>query len=183
MKVDFDNWANHIQSIRYFWQNGSCSLEKGEMYYQNASILVNQFNIGITSNFQIGGGIMPLFLFAGLPTPVWITTKLSIPIKKAMVNIGVGGLLGTVLGEDNTKFGMLSGTATIGSKDHNLSFSVGCGYALEYWIPDLVYSFSAVQRTGSKARFLTENYIVNTDEGLNMLSMIGGRRIIGKYSF
>lgn len=175
-------WADHMQSTRYFWQPSGYGLKKGEGYYQNVWILFNQFSVGVSDNFLVGGGMMPLFLFGGAPTPVWVTPKFSIPIKKDKLNIGVGGLFATVLGESGTSFGIAYGTMTVGSKDHNASFGVGYGYAGSNWASTPTISFSMIQRTGSKGYFVTENYFIGLDADYFILSMIGGRRIIGNHA-
>jgi len=100
-------WFENPQSTRYFWQPNGYGLRKGEAYYQNVWIFFNQFSYGVTDNFLIGAGIVPLFLFAGTSTPVWITPKLSIPIVKDKFNVGVGGLMGTVIGEAESGFGLV----------------------------------------------------------------------------
>lgn len=175
-------WADHMQSTRYFWQPSGYGLKKGEGYYQNVWILFNQFSVGVTDNFLLGGGMIPLFLFAGSPTPVWLTPKVSIPIKADKLNLGAGGLFATVLGEQDTNFGILYGTITIGSKDKNVSFGAGYGYAGSNWATAPTFSLSVLQRTGSKGYFLMENYILGIDGDIGVLSMIGGRRIIGQHS-
>src|SRR6188474_1353815 len=92
-------WFENPQSTRYFWQPNGYGLKKGEAYYQNVWIFFNQVSYGVTDNFLIGAGMVPAFLFAGAPTPVWITPKFSIPVVKDKLNVGVGGLMGTVIGE------------------------------------------------------------------------------------
>lgn len=176
-------WADHMQSTRYFWQPNGYGLKKGEGYYQNVWILFNQFSVGVTDNFLIGGGLMPLFLFGGGPTPVWLTPKFSIPVKKDKVNIGAGALLGTVLGVgegSKTSFGIPYGTLTLGSRDKNISLGVGYAYAGGEWASSPTFTFSALVRTSQKGYFITENYFIGTSDSFVMLMMLGGRRIIGQ---
>lgn len=135
-------WADHLQSTRHFWSPNGYGLKKGEAYYQNVWIFFNQFSVGVTDNILIGGGIIPLFLFAGSPTPVWITPKVSFPIVKDKVNIGAGGLFATVLGEDNTNFGILYGTSTFGPRDKNVTVGVGYGYANGSWASKPTFTLS-----------------------------------------
>ena len=175
-------WGDHMQSTRYFWQPSGYGLKKGEGYYQNVWIFFNQFSIGVSDKFLIGGGIIPLFLFAGAPSPVWVTPKLSIPVQQDKLNLGVGGLFATVLGESDSNFGIAYGTVTIGSKDHNASFGLGYGYAGSSWSRTPAFSFSLLQRTGPKGYFVMENYFLDVDTDFFILSMIGGRRIIGNHA-
>ncbi|MDH5397361.1 MAG: hypothetical protein OEX02_04400 [Cyclobacteriaceae bacterium] len=196
-------WPEDIQATRYFWAPNGYGLKKKEGYYQNIWVLWNQVAYGATDRFSIGGGIIPLFLFDGAPTPVWITPKVSLPLKKDKVNLGTGALLGSVLGEKN-EFGILYGMMTFGSRDKNMSLGYGNGFIHdrsggEYWDDNLqdwvvttdpvtnhinMISCSFIARGGPKGYFLSENMFVfggNNDGGDNDnfgLISIGGRRII-----
>lgn len=175
---DGNYWFDNPQSTRYFWQPNGYGLKKGEGYYQNVWILFNQVSVGITDNFLVGVGIVPLFLFAGGSTPVWIAPKLSIPIKNEKLNMGAGALMGTVLGEEEANFGIAYGTVTVGSRDKNFSLGLGYGYAGSDWADAPTISFSAMIRTGQRGYFLTENYYIGSSEEDIMLFFIGGRRLI-----
>lgn len=177
---DGEYWFENPQSTRYFWQPNGYGLKKGEGYYQNVWIFFNQVSVGVTDNFLIGAGIVPLFLFAGSPTPIWLAPKLSIPIKKDKLNMGAGALMGTVLGEEDTSFGIAYGTVTVGSRDKNFSFGLGYGYAGGDWADAPTISFSAMIRTGQRGYFLTENYYIGSGGDDLMIFFIGGRRMIDK---
>jgi hypothetical protein len=175
---DGEYWFDNPQSTRYFWQSNGYGLKKGEGYYQNAWILFNQFNYGITDNISIGAGILPLFLFAGAPTPVWITPKVSLPIAKDKFNVGVGGLIGTVLGADEAGFGFAYGTGTLGDRNTNVSLGLGYGYASGNWADAPLVTLSAMIRTGKRGYILTENYYIGTPEEDLLMFFVGGRRLI-----
>lgn len=171
-------WFENPQSTRYFWQPNAYGLKKGEGYYQNVWILFNQVSVGITDNFSIGAGIVPLFLFAGASFPVWITPKVSIPIKRDKVNVSAGALMGTVLGEEDSNFGIAYGTITFGSRDKNVSIGGGYGYAGGDWADSPTFTLSAMIRTGKRGYFITENYYIGSAEEDIMLFFFGGRRMI-----
>jgi hypothetical protein len=171
-------WFDNPQATRYFFAPNGYGLKKGEGYYQNVWVLVNSFAVGVTNNISIGGGIVPLFLFAGSPTPVWITPKLSIPISKNKVNLGAGGLIGTVIGEDNSGFGILYGISTFGSKDNNVSVGFGYGYAGGDWAKSPMINLNAMFRFGARGYFITENYYMKIDETTTLILSFGGRHII-----
>ena len=175
-------WADHMQSTRHFWSPNGYGLRKGEAYYQNVWIFFNQFSVGITDNILLGGGIIPAFLIAGTPTPVWITPKVSFPVVKDKVNIGVGGLFATVIGEDNANFGIAYGTATFGPRDKNVTVGVGYGYAGNSWASSPTFSLSYIARVGRKGYFISENYLISVDNDYLFLGMIGGRSILGNSS-
>jgi len=173
-------WFSNPQSTRYFWSPNAFGLPKGEGYYQNIWVLWNQFAYGVTNNFSLGGGIIPLFLFAGAPTPVFATAKFSIPVIKNKFNLGAGAIAGTVLGESGTGFGIMYGISTFGSPDNNVT--VGLGYAFaggEIQSTPLI-NMNGMFRVSSKGYIITENYFIAVDgETVAMLSL-GGRSIIKK---
>jgi hypothetical protein len=143
-------------------------------------VLFNQVIIGVSDNFTVGAGIVPLFFFAGASTPVWITPRVSIPIKKERIGIAAGGLFGTVLGEEESGFGIVYGVTTFGSRDSNVSIGLGYGYASGDFADAPTISFSGMWRTGPRGYFMTENYYIGTADEDVILISVGGRRILGK---
>jgi hypothetical protein len=158
--VNNEIWLPNPQSGRYFWAPNGYGLEKGSSYYQNIWVLYNQVSFSISNNFSMGGGIIPLFLFAGAATPAWIIPKVSIPVTKDKVNIGTGALLGTILGEEFTAFGLLYETTTFGSRDKNFSIGFAYGFAGGDWMARPIINFSTMLRAGPKGYFISENYII-----------------------
>ncbi len=172
-------WFENPQSTRYFWSPNGYGLKKGEGYYQNIWVLWNQFSYGLTDYFSIGAGIIPIFLF-GAPTPVFITPKFSIPIKKDKFNIGAGAIVGTVLGEEGTGFGILYSNATFGSRDANVSIGAGAMFAGGEWAPSPLINFSGMFRVTNRGYFITENYLVSDGDFTVVMLSAGGRWIIKK---
>lgn len=166
-------WAENPQATRYFWGPNGFGLKKGEGYYQNVWVLFNQVSVGITDQVSIGLGIVPLFLFDGTSTPVWVTPKISIPIKKDAFSLGGGVLAGTVIGEDAGLFGIAYGTTTFGNRDKNLSVGLGYGFADGDWASIPAISISGMLRIGKRGYLLTENYII---EDVGIISF-GGRTV------
>ena len=118
-------WFDNPQASRYFWAPNGYGIKKGEGYYQNVWILVNQWTFAPSNNFSLGIGTIPLFFFGGAPTPIWMTAKFSVPLKQDKINLGAGILSGTVLGEEETGFGIAYGILTFGSRDKNASLGLG----------------------------------------------------------
>ncbi len=176
-------WHRNIQSARYFWSPNGYGLKKGEGYYQNYWVLFNQVSYGFTNNFSVGIGMVPLFLFGGTATPIWITPKFSAPIVKDKVNIGVGGIFGAALGE-SAGFGLAYGTTTFGSRDKNMSVGLGWGYVDGDWASTPLINISGIIRVGKKGGYImTENYFINvgTEEFMALVS-IGGRNLVNSIS-
>jgi hypothetical protein len=175
---DGELWFDNPQATRYFWQANGYGLKKGEGYYQNVWIFFNQVSYGITDNLSIGAGIVPMFLFAGTSTPVWITPKLSIPVVENKFNVGAGALVGTVLGETDAGFGIVYGTATAGDRNTNVSLGLGYGYVSGDLADVPTVNLSAMIRTGQRGYLLTENYFIGTADEDAILLSFGGRRLI-----
>lgn len=176
--IDGKYWMENPQSTRYFFSPNAYGLKKGEGYYQNVWVMVNSFAVGVSDYFSIGGGVVPLFLFAGAPTPVWITPKFSIPVAREKFNLGGGALMGTVLGEEDTGFGILYGISTLGSRDKNVSLGLGYGYAGGDWARAPLINLNTMIRFGPKGYFISENYFIHTAGTTALIFTVGGRHII-----
>ncbi|KAF0238781.1 MAG: hypothetical protein FD181_782 [Prolixibacteraceae bacterium] len=173
-------WSENPQSTRYFWSPNGYGLKKGEGYYQNIWVLWNQFAYGATDYFSFGGGIIPLFLFDGSPTPVFLTAKFSIPVVENKFNIGAGGIMGTVLGEEETGFGILYGLSTVGTPDNNVTVGMGYGFAGGEWAKSPMINVNGMFRVSSRGYFITENYIISAGGESVVVISLGGRSIIKK---
>jgi len=173
-------WFPNPQSTRYFWSPNGYGLKQGEGYYQNIWVLWNQFAYGLSDNFSIGGGIIPLFLFGGTPTPVFITAKFSIPVVENKFNIGAGAIAGTILGEEETGFGILYGLSTFGTPDNNVTVGMGYGFAGGEWASSPMININGMFRVSSRGYFITENYYINAGGENVVLITLGGRSIIKK---
>lgn len=122
--------------------------------------------------------MVPLFLFAGTATPFWVVPKFSIPVKKDRFNLGTGAFLGTIIGEESGIFGLLYGTATIGSRDNNFSFGMAYGFLDDQWADIPIFNVSAMSRLSTKSYFISENYIISADGETGVMLSAGGRSII-----
>lgn len=173
-------WAENPMAFRYFIGNSGYTLKKGAAYYQNAWVFVNNFDIGLTDRFSLGIGTVPLFLFAGSATPVWLTPRVSLPIESDKVNFGIGGLVGTTLGTgNNVSFGYGFGNLTLGDKNKNLTIGVGYGFADGELSERPTFSFSGMIRTGKRGYIITENYLLSTGFDTVPILSLGGR-FVGK---
>ncbi len=168
----------NLQATRYFWAPNGYGLRAGEGYYQNLWVLFNQASIGITDNISMGLGLMPLFLFNGTSSPVWITPKISVPVIADKFNLGGGALMGTVIGEKDAGFGIIYGVSTLGSRDRNVTIGLGYGYAAGSWANTPLFNFSGTWRLGKNSYFLTENYFISVEDETISLFSAGGRLML-----
>ena len=171
-------WFDNPQSTRYFFSPNGYGLKKGEGYYQNIWVLMNSFAVGINDYISVGGGLVPLFLFGGAPTPVWITAKVSVPVTKDKFNVGAGILAATALGESSGGIGIFYGIATLGSRDKNVSLGVGYGFSGGSVSNTPILNLNGMLRVGARSYLLSENYFFTDGSSDAGIIMIGGRQII-----
>lgn len=166
------------QTARYFFSPNGYGLHAGEAYYQNVWVLYNQVSVGITDHLSLGVGTIPLVLLGGELNPVWLVPKVSIPVVKDKFQLGAGAFLGTLLDNEQSGFGIVYGTGTLGSRARNVTLGVGYGYADGEWAKYPAISLSAMIQTGPKGYFITENYYLSSGSTSVGLISLGGRRII-----
>ena len=174
--VEGEHWFSNPHATRYFFMTNGYGLKQGEAYYQNTWIMFNQMSYGITDHITIGAGIVPLFLFAGAPTPAWITPKIAIPLVKDKFNMSVGMILGHIIGE-GISFGLGYGDFTLGNRDHNLTIGAGWAFADGDWATSPSLTLSGMTRVGRKTYLLTENYYIGLDDSSAGILSIGGRSV------
>ncbi len=171
-------WLENPQSTRYFFSPNGYGLRKGEGYYQNVWVLVNSFAVGVNDFISLGGGLTPTFLFAGAPTPAWITAKVSVPVSRDKFNLGAGVLAGTALGASKTGFGLFYGLATAGSRDRNITLGMGYGFAANSGTSSPMFNLNGMYRIGPRGYLLTENYLFTSGSSSTLMLSFGGRTII-----
>jgi hypothetical protein len=105
---------------RYFFGPSAIPLKKGEKYFQNAYLLSNSIQVGLSDQVSIGGGVVVPFLF-------YVTPKFG---KKISENIHVGGgilIASSLISNLNLGVGVAYGSLTLGSKENNITLNVGWG--------------------------------------------------------
>lgn len=173
-KQNDEYWHENPQSTRYLFAPNALGIKKGQGYYQNTWILFNNVNYGITNNFSIGAGMVPMFLFGVSSTPFWIMPKLSIPVASDKLHFSAGALIGGVTGVDSGSGGLLYGTGTVGGADKNLSVGLGYAYGGGEISSTPVVNISGMYRTGKSIYLVSENYFA-PGTGANGLASFGVR--------
>ena len=179
-------WFPNPNATRYLFSTSAFSLKKGEGYYQNTYLFLNSFNVGVTDNISLGGGLEFISTFASLATgnfdPIFfITPKFGFEITEK-VHAG-GGLIYASIpgfdGDDRTGFGILYGIGTYGSIDHNITGGIGWGYTDSQLADQPFLTLSATTRIARKASLVTENWFIpNGHEYYNIYSY--GVRFFGE---
>ncbi len=173
-------WYDSPHNTRYFFAPNGYGLKKGEGYYQNTWVFMNQVTYGFTDHFSLGVGLVPTFLFGASGFPFWVTPKFSLPIQKEKLNLGAGVLYFNGIGEDfgdtGGGAGLVYGTLTAGPRDRNITMGLGWGFAEGDWGAYPAITISGMYRQSRNFYFLTENYIIPLGYGENVgIVSVGGR--------
>jgi hypothetical protein len=160
-------YFNNPHPTRYFFGPSAIPLDKGDGYYQNAYLIANGFQYGVSDHLSFGGGVVIPFFF-------YLTPKVGYKIGKN-VYAGGGILLGTSFIPDVT-FGLAIGygSMTFGNKENNFTINTGWGYYKEedynsqsgnsetQWSfsPKPLFSFNGAVRVTERVSLLTENWVI-----------------------
>jgi hypothetical protein len=160
---------------RYFFAPSAIALKKGEGYYQNAYVLANSVQFGISDHFSMGGGIV-------IPVLFFITPKVSYKISDNLY-AGGGILAATTLSKDFAfGIGVGYGSVTVGNTESNLTVSAGWGALKQKndvynagtgtytsktaWEASKrpMFVFSGMTRIAPKVALVTENWVFATKD-------------------
>jgi hypothetical protein len=150
-------WFENPNATRYLFAPSAIPLKKKEGYYQNAYLLVNSVNVGITNNLTVGGGVVIPFLF-------YVTPKLSYKVAKNVY--AGGGILFTqsFLTGLNLSAGIGYGLLTIGNNEYNFTIGSGYGFAknnTDYKeTPMPIITLNGMTRIAKKLSLVTENWLI-----------------------
>jgi len=196
-------WHPTVNSSRSIFTPTGYGLKKGEGYYQNFLVFINQVSIGVTDQFSIGLGFEFASLLARIggdiegesPIPAFmLTPKFSIPIKKDKWNVGVGGLLLHVPYGDFT-LASVYGVSTWGGRDHNITLGAGiAGVKADFGFDDdednsfqmgkrPAFTLSGTTRLSKRIAMVTENWFISTrDDGSVTFNSVGVRYLGNRVS-
>lgn len=141
-------WFPNPNNTRYLFSPTAINLKKGEGYYQNAYVVANSANYGLTDNFSIGGGVF-------LPVAVFLTPKVGFKFNEKF-HAGAGVIVGLFPGP--TTVGILYGVATYGSNEHNITGGAGYGFIDNDFTQYPMITLSAMTRIGRRIALVTENW-------------------------
>ena len=152
-------WYPNPNASRYFFGPSAIPMKKGDGYYQNADLLVNSANYGITKNFSIqGGGILPFAVF--------LMPKFGYKVNEVL-HVGGGMVYARTLlkfRKENYKMGALFGLGTFGNNNNNLTFGLGYGFSnlnkeTTYYSKPIM-TFSGMVRISRRIALVSENIIM-----------------------
>ena len=150
-------WFANPNATRYFFAPSAIPLKKKEGYFQNAYIIGNSVNVGITDNLTIGGGVVIPFLF-------YITPKVSYKLTERFY-AGAGVLFTqSFISDMGLSAGIAYGLATYGTPEHNMTLGAGYGFASfdnKYSAtPGPIATINGMTRVSKKISLVTENWMI-----------------------
>lgn len=157
MKKHGAAWFVNPNATRYFFAPSAIPLRKREGYYQNAYLLANSVNVGLTDRFTLGGGVVIPLLF-------YVTPKYSLRVAS---NFYVGGgvlFTQSFITDFNLSAGIGYGLATVGNPEHN--FTLGCGYGFfknenQYKTTSApIVTLNGMSRISKRFSVVTENWLM-----------------------
>ncbi len=151
------NWFSNPNATRYFFAPSAIPLKKREGYYQNAYVLANSVNIGLTDNITFGGGVVIPLLF-------YVTPKISYPVHKNLY-LGAGILFTqSFITGFNLSAGIGYGLITVGNGEHNITLGSGYGYgkfdSSYKATPKPIVTVNGMTRIGKRLSLVTENWLI-----------------------
>jgi small nuclear ribonucleoprotein (snRNP)-like protein len=163
-------WFPNPNSTRYIFGTSAFNLKKGEGYYQNTLLFLNSFNLGITNNISVGGGLEFLSTVASITSgkfnPIFfLTPKVGFKISDKF-HAATGATVVSVppIDSDERHYaGLLYGIGTYGNADHNLTGGLSWGSIDGEFSARPVINISGMTRISRRTALITENWLVPSD--------------------
>ena len=151
-------WFENPHATRYLFAPSARNLKKGEWYYQNAYLVLNSFNYGVTDYFSIGGGLEIISTLAFGRPLFFITPKVGFEVSEKL-NLGGGIIYYSTDDNRRRHFGIGYGIATYGTSDRNLTAGVGWGYFYGEFLNKPIVVLSGMSRVRRRWSLISENWI------------------------
>lgn len=162
-------WFSNPNATRYLFAPSAFNLKKGEGYYQNTYLFLNSFNVGITDNISIGGGIDVISTFISLARgsfdPIFFITP-KVGFKVANEFHAGGGILYLNIPngrKGRSDLGIAYGIGTLGTLDHNITGGMGWGFVEGEFSESPIITLSGMTRISKSTALVTENWFIPTD--------------------
>jgi hypothetical protein len=156
-------------------------LPKGEGYFNDTYLFLVSVQGGLSSRFNLGGGLSVLPLDDFTDNVLFITPKVGV-YASPKFNVAVGGLAGFAGGfvDDNVNasFGVVYAVGTVGSTDASITFGTGLAYAGGSFADTPVAMLGAESRLSRRVAFVTENYVIPNEDVNSLISY--GLRFFGE---
>jgi hypothetical protein len=162
-----DRKETEVFATRYDLTTNALPIEKGESYY-TLSLLGPEVHFGVAKNLGLG------VITSWIGAPILGTIKYTVNIEEN-INIGVGGIVGTVswANPDNI-IALPFGVLTFGDKTKNLNFSGGYGIFGERgnYTSTPLASVAGMIKINKTATFVFDSFLVypNDDDNFGIFT-------------
>lgn len=160
-------WFPNPNSTRYVFGPSAFNLKPGEGYYQNTYIFLNSFNVGVSNNISIGGGLEFYSTFGEGKPIFYVTPKVTFKIADKF-RVGSGFIYLSIPDFGTNKNSRVSSgvvycISTYGTSNHNLTAGMGWGFLEGEFSKKPVITISGMTRIAKKTALITENYFIPGD--------------------
>jgi hypothetical protein len=151
-------WFPDANRTRLFFAPTGRMLEKGEGYYSNTYLLLQNFVGAPSDNFTFGGGFSVIPSDDVLANNVYyLTPKLGVYASPTL-NAAVGALAGIAPFDHGNTFGILYGVVTRGGPDASATAGIGYAFGGGSFADHPVLMLGGSSRASRRIAFVTENY-------------------------
>lgn len=151
-------WFENPNPTRYLFSTSGFNLERGEGYYQNSYLVFNFVNIGVSKTISVGGGFELISTVLGSPL-LFFTPKFSTKVADKF-RVGGGLLYLGIPGEGSG--GATYALATYGTKNHNVTGTMGWGFAQGDFQKQPMMTLSGMTRVAKGVALVSENWLIPT---------------------
>lgn len=180
--VNGRRWFDNRHAPRYFVGPSAYGLRKGEGVFENSELFFNQVSYGFSDHFSLGVGFAPFFIFWDGPFPIWLTPKVTIPLRKDQLNLAIGGFFGRSyndyidgFGSGTDNFAAAYSVLTYGSRDANITVGLGFPASNNNWYEKPMFYLAGSVRLANNIALLGESYFYRTDYERMQLFGLGVR--------
>jgi hypothetical protein len=156
-------------------------LAKGEGYFTDTYLFLLSAQGGISSRFNLGGGMSVIPLDDFTDNALFITPKIGV-VARPNFNLAIGGLAGFVGGlvdeGVSSSFGVIYAVGTVGSSDASITFGTGLAYAGGNLADRPVAMLGGEKRLNRRISLISENYLIPNDDVSSVISY--GLRFFGE---
>lgn len=174
-------WPANPNVTRLLFAPTGRMIPKGEGYFNDTYLFLVSVQGGVSSHFNLGGGLSVLPLDNFTDNILFITPKVGV-YASPKFNVAVGGLAGFAGGlvdsGENASFGVVYAVGTVGSPDASITFGTGLAYAGGSFADRPVAMLGAESRLSRRIAFVTENYLVPNEDVSSVISY--GLRFFGE---
>jgi hypothetical protein len=176
-EMEYANEVNQLDFMdQYYFLSSNFPIGKGNSYYKNQNLFINQFNFGVSDNFSIGAGFESASLLLGGEFPPLSYVNPRISLGNDNIRFGLNAFFIFIPFDDVEMVGVLTPSLTIGSRTNNISFGIGTGFFDGEFAESFIATVAGTARISNKVSFIGELFI-GSDFDTDIFSSNLGLRI------